>query len=261
GGNATHAVIDSSDITGNVTTDSMSNCSVGGSATYDTRFACSVSGSTTTPNPTIFAPPDIIPLPVSDAQIDQWESDATAGGTLGTQNFVTGTRNLGPVKIVGDLLLSNDAQVVVTGTIWVTGTIRLSNTAIMRLHPSYGSLSGVVLAGIDGDANAGYIEVGNFSQALGSGTAGSYIMLLSQKTGFGSNAIRNSNNGTAAILYAGDGMIEINNFASMKEITAAKLRVTNNAVVTYETGLANANFSSGPGGGWEIADQTWQLIQ
>ena len=259
GGKATHAVLQNTTVTGNVVADSISSCTIGGTAKYDTRSSCTVIGAITTPNPDVFVPATILPLPISEAQIDVWESEAEVGGVVGDQIYSSGTRNLGPKKINGDLILSNTAEIVVTGTLWITGEIRLSNSAILRLDPSYGGSSGVIIAGIDESATTGYIEIANSAQVLGSGSLGSYIMLLSQKEGTGSDAIKTSNSSAAAILYAGEGQIEISNSAALKEITAYKLEINNSATVTYESGLANSNFSSGPGGGYEIS--SWQEIE
>jgi hypothetical protein len=201
-----------------------------------------------------------LPLPVSDQQVALWEQEAENGGVSGTLSYSSGSRTLGPLKINGDLILSNTAEVVITGTLWITGELRLNNSSIFRLSPSYGALSGVVVVGTAGNSTDGFIDLNNSTQALGSGTPGSYLMLLSQRNNLSSPAIKNSNTGTAAILYAGYGLIEIANSAAMKEITAAKLRITNSATVTYETGLANAAFSSGPGGGWGVQKGTWQLL-
>jgi len=258
GGNANHSVLQNTTVTGNVVADSISSCTIGGTATYDTRSSCTVTGAVTTPNPTTFVPADILPLPISDEQIDTWEEEAESGGILSTQTWSNGTRIIGPKKIVGDLIMSGDAVLEITGTIWVTGQIRLSNTSIMRLDSSYGGLSGVVMAGVDESTTAGYIEISNSAQALGSGTTGSYILLLSQRE-MGSTAIRTSNSSQAAILYAGEGEIEIGNSAALKEITANKLTITNSATVTYESGLANSNFPSGPGGGYDIVK--WKEIE
>lgn len=259
GGKATHAVLQNTTVTGNVVADSISNCTIGGTAKYDTRSSCTVIGAITTPNPDVFVPADILSLPISEAQIDVWESEAADGGSLGSQNWSSGARSLGPKKIIGDLIMSGTAELVVTGTLWVTGEIKLSNTSKVRLDAGYGSSSGVVMAGIDESTTTGYIEIANSAQVLGSGSLGSYIMLLSQKEGTGSDAIKTSNSSAAAILYAGEGQIEISNSAALKEITAYKLEINNSATVTYESGLANNNFSSGPGGGYEIS--SWKEIE
>ena len=255
GGNATHSILQNTIVTGNVVADSISDCTIGGTAKYDTRSSCTVTGATTTPNPDTFVPADILPLPISEAQIDVWESEAGSGGTLGSQTFSNGTRSMGPKKIDGDLIMSGDAELVVTGILWVTGEIKLDNTSKIRLSTSFGGSSGVVMAGIDESSTAGYIEISNSAQALGSGSTGSYIMLLSQRE-MGSNAIKTSNSSQVAILYAGEGEIEIGNSAALKEVTANKLKITNSAVVTYESGLANVNISSGPTGSWAV--QSWE---
>ena len=259
GGNANHAVLQNTTVTGNVVADSISNCTIGGTATYDTRASCTVAGATVTPNPTVFTPAATLPLPISEEQIDIWEQEAIAGGVTIGQTFSSGTRSLGPVKINGNLDLSDTAKLIVTGTIWVTGKIKLSNNAILSLAPSYGNSSGLVMAGVDENVVEGDIEISNSAQALGSGSAGSYIMLLSQKEGIGSDAIKTSNSSAAAILYAGEGQIEISNSAALKEVTAYKLKINNSATVTYESGLANSNFSSGPGGGYAIS--SWKEIE
>jgi hypothetical protein len=143
----------------------------------------------------------------------------------------------------------------------VTGTVTFSNTSTVRLDESYGAQSGILVAGIKDSTTAGYIDLNNGAKIQGSGVAGSYLMLLSQRTGTSSVAIDAGNTGTASILYAGKGKVRINNSGSFKEVTAALISVSNSATITYETGLANSNFSSGPSGGWEILSGTWQLIQ
>lgn len=262
GGSTTSASFLRGTVGGNAISDSISNCTIGGNATYDTKTSCTIGGSQTTPNPNPYDDPDIVNLPISDAQVDQWEQDAEAGGVITSYTLSNGaSASLGPKKINGNLTLDNNATLTVTGTLWVTGQIDVSNGATIKLDSSYGSLGGVVLAGIDGDDSAGYIELDNGSNVLGSGTSGSYLLLLSQRNNQSSNAIKVSNNGTGAIIYAGEGVVELDNNAQMKEITAYKLRLKNNAIVTYESGLANAQFTSGPAAGWAVLDQTWQLLQ
>ncbi|OGY27876.1 MAG: hypothetical protein A2Z42_02225 [Candidatus Woykebacteria bacterium RBG_19FT_COMBO_43_10] len=61
-----------------------------------------------------------------------------------------------------------------------------------------------------------------------------------------------------SILYASDGAIKLNSNVHVKEVTGYKLILESNATVTYETGLANVNFTSGPGGAFQI--NSWQEI-
>lgn len=258
-GNAYHVELDDTDVIGDAFTDSIKNCEITGNATYNTRTSCTVLGTATTPNPSVPEDPQSIPLPITDEQLDQWEQDAAVGGTIGNQT-ISGTVSMGPKKIDGDLTVKKNGTLNVTGTIWVTGDITLENDSVTQLDASFGSLSGLIMAAVERDHEKGEITIENNAQVLGSGTAGSYLMLLSQNEE-PKTAISVKNNTTTAILYAPYGKVEVKNNAQLKEVTAFKLKLKNNVNLTYEAGLLNANFTSGAAGGWEILNQTWQLLQ
>ncbi|OGE74331.1 MAG: hypothetical protein A3I07_02675 [Candidatus Doudnabacteria bacterium RIFCSPLOWO2_02_FULL_42_9] len=248
---------------GDVKTTLLSNCTanIGGDAIYDVNAGCIVDGLETTPNPDEYVELPSEPLPVSAAQIDDWESDATAGGTLVGNQTIEVDTSLGPKKIVGDLILTNNVTLTMTGTIWVTGNITLNNGTTLRLAAGYGPQSGVILAGLDGDATVGLIDAQNGAQIQGSGTAGSYLMLLSQRNNVIDPAINVANNAVGAIFYAGTGVINVVNNASGKELTGYKLHLNQNTTITYEAGLASTQFGSSSSGGWGIQAQSWQLLQ
>ncbi len=261
GQNANHTTLTTTTVGGNVSADAISSCTVGGTAAYNSRLSCTVGGAITTPNTSVPTDPPSIALPIDAQQITDWESEAAAGGSLGSQSISGTTTTLGPKKIVGDLTITNNSILTLTGTVWVTGNITFGNNTTIKLSTGYGALSGVIIAGVSGSSVVGNISPQNNARIHGSGTAGRYWMLLSQKTSTSTAAINISNNASGAIFYAGSGRIDVSNNGGAKEITAYRVHLNQNAVITYETGLANANFTSGPGGGWEIADQTWQLLQ
>src|SRR3989344_3173511 len=199
-------------------------------------------------------------MPISDGLVQDWKNAALAGGTCAPptcsssgdytlDNFTSGS--LGPIKIPGSMTISNGATLTVTGTIWVQGTISLSNNAIIRLDPSYSENSGLIIA--DGD-----ISVSNGVTFFGSGQAGSYFMLLSAQNDPNGVVINISNNALGVIYYANNGKIHFSNNATAKEATGYGIELDNNASITYESGLANINFSSGPSGGWDI--RSWQEV-
>ena len=182
-------------------------------------------------------------FPISNDQITAWKDEAAAGGTIGSQTL-SGTGNtLGPKKIQGNLTLSNNAELTVNGTLWITGNLTLSNNSIVRLASEFGAMDGVII--VDGVST-----LSNGSDLFGSGTAESYIMLLS--TSNSGSAIVLSNNATSVILYAPNGTIQVSNSAQVKQITAKTISLSNNAIISYEQGLINAAFTSGPSGGYEI---------
>jgi len=77
-------------------------------------------------------------------------------------------------------------------------------------------------------------------------------------TGHHNGAIDLHNNADGAIFYAGNGLINLHNNVGARELVGYKINLDQNAVVTYETGLANVNFSSGQSGGYAIL--SWREI-
>lgn len=199
-------------------------------------------------------------LPITDAMVAAWESGAVAGGTITSPCPYTITSNvpLGPVKINCDLIIEGSPTVTLGGPVWVTGNITVKNTPLIRIASSLGTTSVAVIA--DNPANqmtSSAIGLQNSALFSGSGSSGSYVLMLSQnrsaEAGGSEKAVIIKNNVSGALLaYAGHGEVQIENSVNLKEVTAYRVRLKNNAEVLYETGLANLSFSSGPGGGWEI---------
>ncbi|MBI2023976.1 hypothetical protein HYT00_01105 [Candidatus Giovannonibacteria bacterium] len=254
-------------------TTSISNSTIGQNAyannitsstiTRDAYYSTSISGSSVGGSsfPGTPAPADLpkINLPISDAQISDWEAQALSGGVHSSPcPYVLsgGTTNLGPIKINCDFTITGDAIVVMHGTIWVAGNFNMSNTSQLKLDSSYGSLSDALI--VDNPSNrltSSKIIISNSAKVLGSGTAGSYIALISQnnsaESGGGEIAILPKNTVDASIYYAPHGKMEINNSTSLKEASAYEIEIKNSATVTYESGLASVMIS-GPTGGYDI---------
>ncbi|HEX5430103.1 MAG TPA: choice-of-anchor R domain-containing protein [Patescibacteria group bacterium] len=197
--------------------------------------------------------PVYVDFPVSDANIAQWESEAEAGGTY-NGNYTVGFAgaSLGPQKIVGDLTVSNGGTLTVTGTLYVTGNITLNGGGEIKLTPGYGSNDGVIVAD-------GTVTVSGGGHATGSGTSGSYIMMISNDSS--TSAMSVAGGAGAVIMFAPKGTLAVSGGASLKEATAYRLTVGGGSSVTYESGLANSEFSSGPGGSWVLQAQSWQLLR
>lgn len=199
------------------------------------------------------------PFPISDGNIAQWKAEAEAGGVyVGNRTVVNTSATIGPQKITGNLSLENNARVTMNGTIWVQGNLTLQNGSEIRLASGYGTNSGSII--VDGT-----VRVENNGNFAGSGAPGSYILVLSTSecplgpTCGTSNAIYVSNNAGAVILNAQKGSMYFENNAGAKEATAYKIVLENNAYITYESGLANVNFSSGPSGGWNVI--SWKEVE
>ena len=60
-------------------------------------------------------------------------------------------------------------------------------------------------------------------------------------------------------MYASNGTIDVSNNGTAKALTGYNVNLNNNAVITYDSGLANANFVSGPSGSWSI--YSWKEVE
>lgn len=219
-----------------------------GDGYYTNRSSTTILG-TATPNSPAPAP---ISLPISDTNIDLWKSWAEKGG-LYTGNYTLSGNNvsvdLGPYKIDGDLTITNGSTLNLTGVLYVTGDITFSQNAIISLDSSFGTNSGMIIAD-------GTVITSNNVQIKGSGNSASYIMILS--TSSSDPAINVANNSSSVVYYANNGFIDVANNAHIRSITGKGIRLKNGAIVEYDTGLANSNFSAGPGGSWFLKE--WQVV-
>lgn len=207
-------------------------------------------------------------LPISDAQIAKWEADAEAGGTISSPcpYKITDAATLGPKKIACDLEISGtNYTLTLAGHMWVTGDITIKNNPTLKVAPSLGGASVALIA--DNPANrttSSKIESDNSAVFEGSGSAGSFVLLLSQnrsaEDGGSETAINIANKAGGALLaYAGHGEILLQNTVMLKEVTAYKIHLKNSAEVHYESGLVSTLFTSGPGGGYEF--DGWREIE
>jgi hypothetical protein len=233
------------------------NSIINGNLTYVSGGSvqnCQVKGSISI-RPNEIPPRD---LPISQSQIDKWKGEAANGGVTTTDISISGTKILGPIQIgtssnPKNLTVQNGATLIVKGTIYVTGNITFSNGSTIKLDSSYGSLSGVIISD-------GVITVENNVIISGSGQPGSYVLILSTKSDTTNPVINIRNNSAgSAIYYANSGLIYLKNNMVAREVTGYKIQIENNAEIQYESGLEEANFSSGPGGSWEIV--SWREIE
>jgi hypothetical protein len=211
-----------------------------------------------------------VDLPISDEQIQAWESDAAAGGTISScdssGNYTISTSvNLGPKKITCNLVVKSSSGILtVTGPIWVTGNITLQTGPTIKMASSLGSNNVAIIA--DNPSNrstSSTINIGQQTIFQGSGSVGSFVFLISQnnsaETG-GSNVALTMNQGASALVaYASHGLINLSQSVSVKEVTAYKISLTQSANVTYDTGLPHTLFQAGPAGGYDIT--SWNEVE
>ena len=163
------------------------------------------------------------------------------------------------------MTLDGNSILTLTGTVWVTGNLFLKSNTAIQLDPSYNPYSGIIV--VDGqvslDSNVTFCGSEGYKSAgkCNLPAAGNYLMILSVKNSTGQEdpAIISTSNTKTAVLYASNGFITLNSQSNLKEATGVGIKMNSNANVSYETGLANAKFSSGPGGGWIL--KSWEEIE
>jgi len=234
----------------------LSNCSVGGDVSYQTLSNCSVGGT----QHAGAAPAAPAPLPISDAQLAEWEDIAASGGTIAGPYTVSGTQTIGPKKINGNLSVTNGATIKLSGPVWVNGNITISNNGTLSVSPSTGTSGAILIADATGNtATKGKVNLTNNANISGNGNENTFPMIISTKTS--GTAIELSNNAASVILYAPYGGVEVENGADASQITAYRLELSNNSSVTYDSGLQNSSFSNGPGGSWTVVPGSYAITQ
>ncbi len=232
----------------------LSNCTVGKDAYYQAISGCTVDG-TSYPGSADAQP---AAMPISNAQISSWEATASAGGVTAGPYTVSGSKTLGPQEIDGNLTVANGATLTLSGVVWVKGNITLANDSTLTVSPTTGNEGAILIADVPGsNATEGTVMLANNITVSGNGSPGSYPMILS--TNSGSSAITLSNNSNGVILYASQGTVLVSNNGGANEITAYQLSLSNNATVTYLSGLQSSSFSNGPGGSWDIVPHTYAI--
>lgn len=228
-------------INGDAYYQSISNSIVGGSACPNSNC---YPGSED-PSPQSF--------PISEANIAAWKNEAESAGPIPLPSCGSPVP-WGPGKYTGDLTLGNYCNIIVNTPIWITGNVNLGNDNKFTLDSSNGTGSGIIV--IEGQA-----AMGNHNKLLGTGVGNSILVLLTtydSRTN-NNNAITIGNIGNTGVFYADKGIIDPGNQNNFKEITAWKLKLTNESIIDYETGLASILFSSGPGGVYSLVKGTYQV--
>ncbi len=195
-------------------------------------------------------------MPTIDYQY--WKDTAAAGGTTDCSVTPTacnlsglGSATIGPQKYLGNLTISNSRIVTMQGPVYVTGNFSISNSAQLNLDNSFGSAGTVLI--VDGTINVSNTGLFNPTNANPKG----YILVVSTSTA--PNAVAISNQGATAVFYALEGGAQLANTAQVSALVANTLTMQNSATLNYDSGLASAQFSSGPGGSWQIKKGTYRF--
>jgi len=187
---------------------------------------------------------------ITPQMITDWQSDAEAGGIIIGDLTISSDTTLDAKKIVGNLIISNNMTLTMTGTIWVTGAFVPGNNSTVRLdETAYGDLSGVIIVDDEFEVKNGVILKGTSSPS-------SYLLVIGNSFSLveATPAMEVDNNVGGAILFTPNGLMVINQRVNLVEATSYQLLLKNNAEITYEIGLENLEFTSGPSGGYVVTN-------
>lgn len=244
-------------VQGDVHANTISGLTILGDAYYQSISGDTIVGGSPCPNSKCHpGSEDPAPqaFPISDANITSWKSQAETAGAI-LQPVCGSGIPWGPGKYTGSLILQNNCSITIKTPIWITGDFTVGNSNTFTLDSSYGGGSGIIV--MDGQAQI----QGNTNKFLGTGVGNSILVLLTTYDSRTNeiNAIEIGNGSNTGVFYADKGIIEPGNSNKFKEITAWKIKITNDSLIDYETGLASILFSSGPGGSYSLIKGTYQV--
>jgi len=178
-----------------------------------------------------------VPLEFAEIETSVYLGEANQGTLIeGNLNINTnGYYDLGPTHITGNLTISGNAIVRLTGTVWIDGTISMSgNTNI--------------------EGSATIVAVGNIQVTGNTKLDPDDIPLIISTDG---NITATGNSWTSAILYAPNGGIVMSGNSKVYGcVIGESISASGNNVVEYVTGLRGRGDLPGSGG---LEILTWQI--
>ncbi|OGD94354.1 hypothetical protein A2697_00015 [Candidatus Curtissbacteria bacterium RIFCSPHIGHO2_01_FULL_41_44] len=205
--------------------------------------------------------PGASPQPAPTVDYDFWKDKADDGGitTCSPKCTIDYATPIGSQKYVGDLEITGNVTVTMNGPIWVAkdgfgngGNFSMSQGLTkLKLNEGFGSNGTVLIA----DGNIDLTQGGTLEPT--SASPKGYIMLVTTSTD--STAVQISQSGATGIFYALVGGGVLSQSAHVASLIAKTLTMTQSSTLDYDTGLASATFSVGPGGSWQIKKGTYRF--
>lgn len=191
---------------------------------------------------------DPAPLPPYDPAF--WKERAKTGGTINGNYLPPTGSTLGPLYITGDLNIDNNVVINFAGPVYVEGKVVFGNGPILNVDNSIANQSVLLIS--NGD-----IAFGN-SIIINKNQSGGYLFIVSNSATSSAITIGNTANTINAPLYAPFGRLVIGNKASAVSFSAKGIDFGNEVTINYDEGLANTNFTTGPGGSWTMQKGSFQ---
>jgi len=175
----------------------------------------------------------LLQIPAMD--YDYWRNLAAAGGTQNGTYNISGNVNLGPKRINGNVTMSNNSNLTLTGPVYITGNFSTGNNTTIKPSDSLGSDGTVML--VDGTItfSNGVTVSPNNANPKG------YILFATPSTS--NNAVTIGNNGSIGPIFAPNGRVTVSNNATNTCLIAKTVSLSNNATVTYDSRFATMQYT------------------
>lgn len=213
-------------------------------------------------------------MPIPDSMIDDWKTDIQNTGTIisaTSSQCSSGTYTINTDTTLNNVLIEcnvgvskNSTDLIIAGPVWIKGNLSFSQGPNIVASSSLGTRSVQVIVDKVSDRTTSSQVSVNQSTNFSSGNAQSYVVIISMNNsaelGGVQKAIDLSQSTTGKLLvYAPHGLIDIAQSTALKEITGYKIKTANSSNITYESGLVNLLFTSGPGGGYTVL--SWKEVE
>ncbi|HEY1037483.1 MAG TPA: hypothetical protein VGE62_02775 [Candidatus Paceibacterota bacterium] len=215
--------------------------------------------------------PSPLAFPFSDANIQAWQDSVVTTQTRPTSLSLSSSNNVSTssLRINGNLSIGGDAQLTVNGPLYVNGSVNINAGGRMYVAgPVYinGTLA-ISGAGFIRIANSvggsalpivvsGNVDLGASGALNGNGQAGSYVVLVSKSSS--NSAVTVSGAAGTVLILAPYGRVTFNGGSSAKAVVANEVYMSGGTTVTYDSGLADIDFTSGPSGAWNV--DSWREV-
>lgn len=167
---------------------------------------------------------------------------------------ISSDTQIGTNKYQGNLVITNNAVVTLNGPIWITGNFSMSQGGTtLKLNNSFGSIGTMII--VDGTVN---LTQGGQLSPTNANPKGYILLATTNSTADPVMSI--SQSGATALFYALEGNAELSQSAHVVSLIANELTLSQSATLDYDQGLANSQFSAGPGGSWGVKKGTYKFV-
>ncbi|MFH0820117.1 MAG: pilus assembly PilX N-terminal domain-containing protein [bacterium] len=268
-------LLDCVKVGGEVRSNTIHRSIISSNAYYQTIDGSTKVGGTPCPNGHCFpSSPDPLPkpMPINDDDVNTWKTEIINAGNpvllpntadcpidalgnhLPNTYCIMADTTLGLQKIEADIYIDNGVTLTLLGNIWATGKIILQNNGLIKIDPSLGWGSAVIITD-------DIVDVGENFSISGSGDPRSFVLILSTSTSVDPAlpAVYASNNSASIVFAAIHGLLKVKNNGALNAAAAEELWLEPNSRVTYNPLLAAFSVPGG-GGGDEVGTAlgTWE---